>query len=82
MITSPLAGALYLIDPTLRSEYQRLPLRAGGAAPGTLEWFVDDEPIGRTQRDEPMWWPLQKGRHTITVRDAKGRSSSTHIVVR
>jgi membrane carboxypeptidase/penicillin-binding protein PbpC len=81
-ISSPLAGALYLIDPTLRPEFQRLPLRARGAATGPLEWFVDDAPIGRAHRDEPMWWPLAKGTHTIAVRDAGGRSASTHIVVR
>jgi len=81
-ITSPLAGALYLIDPTLRPEFQRLPFRASGGAPGALEWVVDDRSIGRAHRDEPMWWPLAKGTHTIIVRDAGGRSASTHIVVR
>ncbi len=81
-ISSPLAGALYLIDPTLRPEFQRLPFRASGGAPGALEWFVDDRSIGRAHRDEPMWWPLAKGTHTIIVRDAGGRSASTHIVVR
>jgi penicillin-binding protein 1C len=81
-ISSPLAGALYLSDPTLRPEFQRLPLRASGAASSTLEWFVDDRPIGKAHRDEPMWWPLAKGTHTIAVRDAGGRSASTHIVVR
>jgi penicillin-binding protein 1C len=81
-ITAPLAGALYLIDPTLRSEFQRLPLRAAGGSPGPVEWFVDDAPVGRAGRDEPMWWPLAKGRHEIAVRDASGRTATTHVVVR
>ena len=81
-ITAPLAGALYLIDPTLRAEFQRLPLRAAGGAPGTLEWFVDDRVIGRTSRDEPIWWPLTRGQHEIAVRDEAGSRATTRVVVR
>jgi membrane carboxypeptidase/penicillin-binding protein PbpC len=80
-IIQPLAGALYLYDPTLRSEYQALPLRARGAE-GTLEWFVDGTRVGATGGDDSLRWPLVRGSHAVTVRDQSGRSASTRIVVR
>ena len=59
-IIQPLAGALYLYDPTLRSEYQALPLRARGAE-GTLEWFVDGTRVDASDRDGSLRWPLVRG---------------------
>jgi penicillin-binding protein 1C len=80
-IVAPLAGAVYLLDPTLRSEFQTLPLRARGAS-GRLEWFVNGTPVGTIGRDDTMRWPLRAGTHAITVRDEQGRSAQTEIVVR
>jgi len=80
-IVAPLAGAVYLRDPTLRREFQTLPLRATGGR-GPLEWFVNDAPVGRTGDGEALRWPLEAGSHRIAVRDAAGQSSSTRIVVR
>jgi penicillin-binding protein 1C len=80
-VVAPLAGALYLIDPTLRPEYQALPLRATGAT-GAVEWFVDGAPVGRTSADGTVRWPLQRGAHDISVHDAAGRAASTRVVVR
>ncbi|HET9372191.1 MAG TPA: penicillin-binding protein 1C, partial [Vicinamibacterales bacterium] len=81
-IVAPLAGAVFLIDPTLRSEFQALPLRAAGAAPGSLEWFVNGAPVGSAAADAPLRWPLVRGTHAITVRDAAGRTAETRVVVR
>jgi penicillin-binding protein 1C len=80
-IVAPLAGAVYLFDPTLRPEFQTLPLRAQGAA-GRLEWFVNDHSIGTTRGDDTMRWPLARGTYAITVKDAGGHSAETKIVVR
>jgi penicillin-binding protein 1C len=81
-VVEPLAGAVYLVDPTLRPEYQALSLRAAGGAPGVLDWFVDGASMGTARRDDPVRWPLERGTHAITVRDAAGHTASTKVTVR
>ncbi len=70
-VLNPPNGATYLIDPTLRREFQALRLRA--SAPVT--WIVD----GRHTQEE---WPLRGGKHTITAVDGEGRCDSVTITVR
>ena len=80
-IDQPLGGAVYLFDPTLRSEFQMLSFRArGGTSP--LDWFVNGQPVGSVARDEAVRWPLVRGTHIVSVRDRAGRSAETQIVVR
>jgi membrane carboxypeptidase/penicillin-binding protein PbpC len=81
-VVAPLPGALYLIDPTLRPEFQAVPLRAAGAAPGPLEWFVNGKPVGVASRDEALRWPLERGTHAIRARDANGEVADSTITVR
>lgn len=81
-IVAPLAGAVYLLDPTLRSEFQTLALRAHSASVAPLKWFVDDAPVGAVSASETLRWPLARGEHDVTVRDNAGHSASTRIVVR
>jgi len=81
-VLSPPDGAVYLIDPTLRREFQTIGFR--GTSPGTtpLEWRVDDAPVGTTTPDGALNWPLVPGRHVISVRDSMGRDASASIVVK
>jgi penicillin-binding protein 1C len=81
-IVRPIGGAVYLIDRTLRPEFQTLPLAADGASPGAIEWFVNGESIGRAAAEATMRWPLVPGTHTIAARDSAGHSTHTKIVVR
>jgi len=81
-IASPPAGAIYSIDPTLRSEFQALPLRAVTSSPTTLTWLVDGRLLGTTSSERPLTWPLAVGTHRIEVRDVEGRSVETKIVVK
>lgn len=81
-IVRPLGGAVYLIDPTLRPEFQTLPLAAEGASSGVVEWFVNDTSVGRAASDGNLRWPLAVGTHTITARDATGRTATATITVR
>lgn len=81
-IVRPLAGAVFLVDPTLRAEYQTLSFVARGGAPGALEWSVDGRPIGQTPRGVPPRWTLERGKHTISVRDAIGTRAAVTIDVR
>ena len=81
-IASPPSGATYLIDPTLRREFQTLPLRAVAERPGRVEWHVDGRSLGSASSEAALAWPLTAGTHEISVRDALGRSAVTRVTVR
>jgi penicillin-binding protein 1C len=70
-ITNPPDGATYLIDPTLRSEFQTLRLRATAS----VKWEIN----GRRVSDE---WPLRPGRHVVAAMDEQGRRDSVRIFVK
>lgn len=80
-IASPLGGATYLYDPTLRREFQAVPLRARGAE-GDVEWRVDGVLIGRAPGVGALDWPLTVGTHRISATDAAGRQAGTTVTVR
>ena len=81
-IVSPPDGATYLIDPTLRREYQTLPLRAVSASGGPIEWRVSGRLVGAAPADAGLEWPLAPGTHRIEARDTRGRTSEATVVVR
>jgi penicillin-binding protein 1C len=72
-IANPPDGATYLIDPTLRREFQTLRLRA--VSSGKVTWFVNNRKV------EPEW-PLTHGVHTVTAMDESGRRESVRIFVK
>ena len=80
-IVNPPPGAIYLLDPTLRPEYQTLPLRAAGAS-GDVTWHIDGRPVGRGAAERAIHWPLAAGRHTVAAEDARGRRAVTTVIVR
>jgi membrane carboxypeptidase/penicillin-binding protein PbpC len=81
-IVSPPDGATYLIDPTLRREFQTLSLRAQSGSGRPLEWRVSGQIVGTAASDGQLDWPLTPGTHRIEVRDGGGRSSEATVVVR
>ena len=81
-IVSPPDGATYLIDPTLRREFQTLSLRAQSDTGRPLEWRVSGEIVGTVGADGQLEWPLTPGTHRIEVRDGSGRSRDAIVVVR
>jgi penicillin-binding protein 1C len=82
-ILNPPPGAVYLRDPTLRDEYQTLPLRAtGDGRGGALRWEVDGREVGTASLDGALAWPLARGSHVIAVSDRRGRRAETTIEVR
>ena len=81
-IVAPPAGAIYSIDPTLRREFQALPLRAVSDRLTTLTWLVDGATIGTASSDRSLAWPLAVGAHEIEARDADGRRARTSVVVK
>ena len=82
-IVNPPAGAVYLRDPTLRAEFQTLPLRAAAdGRAGALTWTVDGRAVGRVSADRAVEWPLAVGEHLVTVSDARGRRDEAAITVK
>jgi penicillin-binding protein 1C len=81
-ITSPADGAVYLVDPTLRREFQSLKLRVATDVPTMVEWTVDAVPLGKRSSESSAAWPLRTGTHRITARDARGHTSEAVVVVR
>ena len=80
-IVNPLGGATYLFDPTLRSEFQTLPLRVRGAD-GTIAWEIDGRAYGTSGADHSLDWPLTRGEHRIVAVTATGARAETRITVR
>ena len=70
-VTNPPDGATFLIDPTLRPEFQKLKF----AATRPAQWLVG----GRPAAEE---WTLQPGRHVITAVDAAGARHAVTIFVK
>jgi penicillin-binding protein 1C len=81
-ISSPPDGATYLIDPTVRREFQALALRAITSTPGPIHWTVDDRSLGASESGRATSWPLIPGSHTFRARDAAGQAAEATIVVR
>jgi penicillin-binding protein 1C len=81
-IASPPEGATYLIDPTLRADFQTLPLRVVTTGRGPIEWSVNGNPVASTSATDSVSWPLTKGQHHFVARDAKGQTAEATITVR
>lgn len=81
-IANPPADAIYSVDPTLRREFQALPLRAVTVRPTTVTWLVNGQPIGTASSETSLAWPLAVGRHEIEARDPEGRRARTSVVVK
>ncbi len=81
-IANPPAGAIYSVDPTLRREFQALPLRAVTARPTTLTWTVDGATIGTASSERSLSWPLALGEHEIEARDPQGRRARASVRVK
>lgn len=81
-IANPPAGAIYSVDPTLRREFQALPLRAVTAQPTILTWTVDGAAIGTASSERSLSWPLALGEHEIEARDPQGRSARASVRVK
>jgi penicillin-binding protein 1C len=81
-VVNPPDGAVYLIDPTLRREFQTLPLRAVAPDSSAVEWRIDGRLVGRVEGGAAVEWPLAAGAHTVTARDGLGREAAASIVVK
>jgi len=81
-VVSPPDGAVYLVDPTLRREFQTIGLRATSAASTRIEWRVDGSPVGTSEENAALDWPLAVGRHLVSAMDQHGHRADAAIVVK
>ena len=68
----------------LRAEQEQrlLPLTATTDADAShLYWFVDDAFVGKTARDEALFWEASAGVHNVLAVDDMGRSDSLQLTV-
>jgi len=47
-----------------------------------VHWTIDGVPAGTTSATGTLDWPLARGRHVVTARDASGRSARVTFIVR
>jgi penicillin-binding protein 1C len=80
-MTSPPSGTTFLIDPTLRAEFQTVPLKVTGAS-GRIEWQVNGKVFGHALADQALTWPLARGRHVFTAIDGSGRRVTAEVLVK
>jgi hypothetical protein len=73
---------VYLIDPTLRREFQTLAFRVVTPHPSTIEWQVNGRSVGASSSDSPLMWPLSPGTHRITARDDRGNVAEGSVTVK
>ena len=81
-LVNPPSGATYLIDPTLRRDFQTLRLKVVAPAPIRVEWSINGVPFSATSSESLVEWPLRPGRHTIAARDSVGNTIESTITVR
>ena len=81
VMTSPQSSIEYMVRLHQDSS-SRIPLTAiVDADVQHLHWFIEDEYIGSTERDRPLFLNAQPGIHHIRVVDDSGRSASKKITV-
>lgn len=67
-ITYPNQGLHLKIDPHLRREYQVLTFTARVPRQvGTVNWFLNDKPFGRTNGSHRLVWPIQTGTYRLKI---------------
>jgi penicillin-binding protein 1C len=81
-LVNPPSGATYLIDPTLRRDFQTLSLRVVAPAPTTIEWTVNGARVGISSSEAAMEWLLRPGQHRIAARDSAGHVVESQVTVR
>jgi penicillin-binding protein 1C len=81
-IASPADGSTFLIDPTLRREFQAIALRVVSSSTAAVRWEIDGRSPVSVNLAGTRTWSLVPGRHTFVARDASGRTATSTIDVR
>jgi len=80
-IVKPVDGAVYELTGPV-SGWPLVPLiaEAGGDAE-RLCWFIDEVPCAAVAAGATGWWKPRRGRHIISVIDARGRSAKAKLEI-
>jgi membrane carboxypeptidase/penicillin-binding protein PbpC len=81
-VVNPPAGGVYLIDPTLRLEFQTLAFRSTASSAEQVEWRVNGRVVGTARGNAPFRWKLAPGSHQVSAVDPSGRSAEATFVVK
>lgn len=77
-IVSPLPGSKYFLTPF--GGDQKTALKAEGATP-PVYWFVGGKFIGKQEGTVPLFWILEKGTHSVSLVDSRGKTATSRITV-
>ena len=77
-IVSPLPGSKYFLTPF--GGTQKTSLKAEGATP-PVYWFVGGKFIGKQEGTVPLFWTLERGTHSVSLVDSKGKTATSRITV-
>lgn len=83
-IIAPEQNARLWRNPEAPAAVNRLALKATAKGPvSQIVWYVDDQPFGVADADQPLYWPLQKGAHRFQARlpYREERSRPVRVVV-
>jgi penicillin-binding protein 1C len=75
-IAFPQDGDTFKMDPILRSEFQRIKLKATIPTDmelDSVEWWVNDRKIGNSADQSTVYWHLKPGLHTIRAIAVRGK---------
>ena len=83
-IVAPEHNARLWRNPETPPALDRIALKAiAKGSVSQIVWYVDDEPFGIAQIDQPLYWPLRKGAHQFQARlpYREERSHPVRVVV-
>lgn len=80
-LVSPVNGETFRLLPASPGIRQEIKLAADARSSDTLYWFIDNQLLQSADASHPIFWPLEKGAHTIACADAAGRTARANILV-
>ncbi len=81
-ITSPQTELSYVVRARAPQK-TLIPLSATvDADVANLYWFVNETYLGKTRRDQTLWWKAKPGQFVVRVADDHGRSDARDLVVK
>jgi penicillin-binding protein 1C len=73
LITYPVDGAIYAIDPDIPSAKQVLKFTPGAAMPTNAQWRLNGKTIAlEGHSNQPVVWKLKAGKHVLTMHRKSG----------
>lgn len=78
-ITVPATGAEYVLSGVVGGDQLRLSTSLGESA--VLHWYADDQYLGQSGPDTPVYWGLSLGEHRVTCVAEDGATDTVRFTV-